>query len=88
MTSSPMPDFIKMAGTLIEMAEASRECIRSIKIICVAATPLKTEDDYQRGRKDMAIEILESLGYTVDHWFCGTAILKRIEVPNEREDER
>lgn len=86
MTSSPMPDFIEMADTLIEMAEASRECIKSIKVICVASTPLKTEDDYQLGRKDMAIEILESLGYTVDHWFCGTAILKRIEVPDAKND--
>lgn len=32
-----------------------------------------------RERASFAREILEDLGYKVDHWFCGHAVLKAVE---------
>lgn len=35
-----------------------------------------TPDEELRGQESMAYMILDELGLEVDHWFCGTPILK------------
>lgn len=71
--------------------KAIDSALENVRLLCVYALNdledmEKTDKDFYdddliraRERASFAREILEALGYKVDHWFCGRVVLKAVE---------
>ena len=84
----------KALKSLIKFTELNEYEMREIKEACVSAIAdhFKLEERREKENWDwddvwrlerkadsLAHEILEILGYKVDHYFCGTPILKEVD---------
>lgn len=78
-----LADYIEKYSSMIE--EIRRICVQTLAMGERARIEhdrenggrcLTTPDEELRGQESMAYMILDELGLDVDHWFCGTPMLK------------